>query len=257
MWILIIGFGCNFVMQTISYSFYKGAKQIKDASYIPVSISFNKNLTGYGYSLEKESEQVILFFGGSNDIAYNAVAKYAGSFDCPFLAADYYGSQKSKGKMNLATMKKTAEEMYEWAANRYPGRKIMVMGHSYGVGMAAYLGSAKKCDALILLAGYRDVSDLYNKIIPIFWGPAKVFISNNMDVKEYAKHTQCKTYIIGSDSDKTLTAGLQRKLGECYADAIVRIFEGISHESYLLNEEVTAYVNGIMDVVCEGSSIKK
>lgn len=31
MWLLILGFGCNFVMQTISYSFYKGAKKMTDS----------------------------------------------------------------------------------------------------------------------------------------------------------------------------------------------------------------------------------
>ena len=28
MWVLIVEFGCNFVMQTVSYSFYKGAKRM-------------------------------------------------------------------------------------------------------------------------------------------------------------------------------------------------------------------------------------
>lgn|GEM_PF-2062074 len=29
MWFLIAGFGCNFIMQTISYSFYKRAKKCR------------------------------------------------------------------------------------------------------------------------------------------------------------------------------------------------------------------------------------
>jgi hypothetical protein len=53
--------------------------------------------------------------------------------------------------------------------------------------MADYLASEKQCDSLILLTACRDLSDLYNKITPIFWGPFKIFISNNIEVKEYAK----------------------------------------------------------------------
>ena len=103
MWFLIIGFSCNFIMQTVSYSFYKGAKKITEISYEPQFIQFNDALTGYGYNLDKSSDRIILFFGGSNYIAYNSVATYSGKFDCPFISADYYGTQDSKGKSNYMT----------------------------------------------------------------------------------------------------------------------------------------------------------
>ena len=77
MWVLIIGFFFNFVMQTVSYSFYKSAKKITEISYEPCSIKFNDRLTGYGYNLDRPSDTVILFFGGSNYIAYNSVASYS------------------------------------------------------------------------------------------------------------------------------------------------------------------------------------
>lgn len=38
MWVLIVGFGCNFVMQTISYSFYKGATRMTDITSVPLYI---------------------------------------------------------------------------------------------------------------------------------------------------------------------------------------------------------------------------
>lgn len=108
MWILIFGFSCNFFMQTVSYSFYKNAKQMDDILFEPKHIVFNNNLSGYGYNLNADSDKIIFFFGGSNYIAYNSVGKYGGAYDCPFISADYYGSQASKGKINLDTMQKTA-----------------------------------------------------------------------------------------------------------------------------------------------------
>lgn len=246
MWILIIGFGCNFIMQTISYSFYKRAKHMDDISFQPVKINFNKNLTGYGYNLDKESDNVILFFGGSNYIAYNSVGKYAGKYNCPFISSDYYGTQNSKGKMNLKSMKQSAEDLYEWAVITYPNKKIIVIGHSYGSGIAAYLASVKNCNSLFLLAAYRDVSDLYNKMIPIFWGPAKIFISNNIELKKYAQNTSCKTYIIGSNADKTLDANLQKKVQSCYTNSENITFDNVEHENYLLDEQVINYINNII-----------
>lgn len=102
MWFLIAEFGCNFIMQTISYSFYKSAKKMTDIYCTPQYLQINDKLTGYGGNLDsKNNNKVILFFGGSKYIAYNSVGKYAMNFDYPFISVDYYGTQDSNGKMNL------------------------------------------------------------------------------------------------------------------------------------------------------------
>ncbi len=247
MWVLIIGFGCNFIMQTISYSFYKGAKHMSDISCTPAKVQLNNKLTGYEYNMDAESDHIIIYFGGSNYIAYNSVGKFAAYYDVPFISADYYGTQDSAGKMNLKTMQQTARDLYDYVVDKHPEKEIIVMGHSYGSGMAAYLASVRKYNTLVLLAAYTDVSDLYNKIIPIFWGPAKVFISNNMKISEYAKKTTCKAYIIGSNQDKTLGANLQKKVSNCYNNAKLKIFEEIEHEQYLVNEQVVDYIKTIIE----------
>ena len=242
MWILVILFAGDFIMQTISFSFYKGDKKIKEVAFVPEAIQISDNLSGYGYNLSKASNHLILCFGGSMYVAYNTVGMYSGYYDCPFLSVDYHGTQDSKGKMNLHSMKQSAEELYDWAKEQYPDRQIIVMGHSYGCGMAAYLASVRKCRNLILLAGYRTSADMYNKIIPLYWGFLRVFIKNNIRVDLYAKNTTCPVTIIGSDSDTTLSAGMQRKLADCYSDARLRIFSNIKHEDYLTTNEVIEFI---------------
>lgn len=242
MWVLIIEFGCNFIMQMISYAFYKNAKQMEDVAYTPEYIKMTDTLSGYGYHLEAKSDKVILFFGGSNYIAYNSVGRFAGKFDCLFISADYYGTQDSTGKMKLETMQKTATDLYDWTKEKYPDAEIVVMGHSYGTGMAAYLASERECSTLFLFAAYRDLADLYNKMIPIFWGPLDIFISNNIRTSEYAKNVTCPVYVVGSEGDKTLGASLQKKVADCFEGAELKIFTEPGHEDYLLNEDVVAYV---------------
>jgi len=233
MWFLIAEFGCNFIMQTISYSFYKNAKKMTDISCTPRFIRFNDTLTGYGNNLDsKNSNKVILFFGGSNYIAYNSAGKYSSKFDCPFISADYYGTQDSGGKMNLKTMKQSAADMYEWARKRYPDSDIIIIGHSYGAGIATYLASVRECHSLVIAAGYRDISDLYNKIIPLFLGPLKVFISNNIRTAEYAENVECPVYIIGSTGDKVLSFSLQEKLSSSFKNPKLKKFDNIAHEDY-------------------------
>ena len=50
MWVLIAGFACNFVMQTVSYSFYKRADKMTDITSVPQYIQMTDKLTGYGYN---------------------------------------------------------------------------------------------------------------------------------------------------------------------------------------------------------------
>lgn len=238
----VLLFFMDTVMQTISYSFYKGNRQLTKVSFVPQEIQINDSLSGYGYNLQAESDKVILCFGGSMYVAFNTVGMYAGLFDYPFLSVDYYGTQKSKGKMNLKTMQKSAEELYDYAKTKYPEKSIYIMGHSYGCGMAAYLASVRECKHLFLASGYRTNADLYNKIIPVFWGPNKVFIKNNIRADKYAKNTTCPVTVLGSDSDKTLSAKLQKKLADCYSDSECKIFHGIKHEDYFTTDEVIEFI---------------
>jgi pimeloyl-ACP methyl ester carboxylesterase len=248
MWFLIAEFGCNFIMQTISYSFYKNAKKMADISCTPQFIQFRDTLTGYGNNLySKKNNKIILFFGGSNYIAYNSVGKYSPKFDYPFISVDYYGTQESSGKMNLKTIKQSAEALYEWVRNHYPDSEIIIIGHSYGAGIATYLASVRECHSLVIAAGYRDISDLYNRIIPVFWGPLKIFISNNIRTAEYAKNVKCPVYIIGSTGDKILSFSLQEKLSCCFRNSKIKIFDDIAHEDYFYSDNVVNFINQAID----------
>ncbi len=214
----------------------------------PLYLQFNDKLTGYGGNLDsKNNNKVILFFGGSNYIAYNSVGKYAMNFDYPFISVDYYGTQDSNGKMNLKTMKQSAEDLYEWARAHYPDSEIIIIGHSYGSGIATYLASVRECHSLIIASGYRDISDLYNKIIPVFWGPLKVFISNNIQTSEYAKNVECPVYIIESTGDKVLSVSLQEKLSCSFKKSILKIFDDIAHEDYFCSDDVVNYIKHVIE----------
>lgn len=104
--------------------------------------------------------------------------------------------------MNLKSMKQTALDLYDWAKEQYKDKNIIIMAHSYGKGVATYLASKRKCNNLILLAAYHDLPDLYNSKILLFWGPAKIFISNNIRLSDYAKKFNCHTSIISSYMEK-------------------------------------------------------
>ena len=70
----------------------------------------------------------------------------------------------------------------------------------------------------------------------------QVFIKNNIRVDKYAKNTTCPVTVIASDSDKTLSAKVQKKLADCYSNSECKIFSGIKHEDYYFTDEVIEFI---------------
>lgn len=247
---VICGISFNLIFKYISYSFYRNAKQSTkaDETIKKLEIGKDKNLIGYVRSTDyTKAKKTIIYFGGSGEIAYNAVLKYGEIFkDYTFVCVDYPGIQQSQGSMNLVTMQESAVNLYDYIVNlNYVDRNnIYVIGYSYGTGIAAYLASERNSAGLTLIAPYRDVFDLYNSIIPIFNSPFGWFITDNINTKEYAKSVKAKTLIITSDSDKTITSSIPYSLANYFSNASVIKFKGITHDAYWSRTEVVSTIKG-------------
>ena len=242
------GIAFNQVFRYISYSFYKNVEQYTqvDNAVKKLEIGKEQDLVGYVRSTDyTKAKKTILFFGGSKEIAYNAVLDYGKVFDdYAFVSIDYPGSQESKGSMNLQTMQEAALRFYDYIVDLdYIDKdNIFIMGNSYGTGIATYLASERDCKKLVLVTPYRDVFDLYNAIIPIFNSPLGWFITDNINTKEYAKSVTEPTLIITSDSDGTLDRSVSYSLVNYFSDARVTEFEGIKHAGYLKDEGVVTTI---------------
>lgn len=245
---VVLGILFNLVFKYISYSFYKNEKKSTEADEAirKLEIGEDKSLIGYVRSTDyTKANKTIIYFGGSGDIAYNAVLKYGEIFkDYTFVSVDYPGSQESKGSMNLKTMQEASLKLYDYIINLdyVDKNSVYVIGHSYGTGMAAYLASERNCTGLVLLAPYRDIFDLYNAIIPIFNSPFGWFITDNINTKEYAKSVEANTLIITSDSDTTIKSSIPYSLAKYFSNARVIEFKGIKHEEYPLDKDVVSTI---------------
>ena len=58
---------------------------------------------------------------------------------------------------------------------------IYIMGWSYSTGIVSYLASKRSFKKLVLVAPYRDSADMYNKHSPLYFGPMKLFITENFE----------------------------------------------------------------------------
>lgn len=246
-WVLVGGIASNYIMRYISYSFYKHAKRNGKMEETIQRIEIDDSLVGYVRSINfHEKKKIILYFGGSGEIAYNAVLDHANLFnDYIFACVDYKGTQESKGKMNLNTMQESALQLYNYITKQdyADTSNIIIIGYSYGTGIATYLASKRTCAKLVLIAGYRDNCDLYNKFTPIFFGPLRIFVTDNINAKAYAANVQAKTLIITSDTDKSINKRIPQALSKYFKNAIIKEFKGITHLDYLNHEEVVACIH--------------
>ena len=245
---IVCGISFNLIFRFISYSFYKHAKKSTeiDETIKKLEIGNDKDLIGYIRSSDyTKAKKTIIYFGGSEEIAYNATLKYSKIFkDYTLASVDYPGSQESKGSMNLKTMQEAALKLYDYVINLdcVDRNTIYIVGYSYGTGIATYLASKRDCSGLVLVAPYRDVYDLYNAIIPVFNSPFGWFITDNINTKEYAKSVKAKTLIITSDSDRTIKSSIPYSLSSYFKDADVAKFKGLDHPGYWSDRDVVSTV---------------
>lgn len=245
---IVCGIAFNLIFRYISYSFYKNAEQSTETDETVKKLEIGEDKVLIGYIRSKDytrANKTVIYFGGSGEIAYNAVLKYGKVFkDYTFVSVDYPGSQESQGSMNLETMQEAAVRLYDYIIDLDYVNKdnIYVIGYSYGTGIAAYLASERDCAGLVLVAPYRDVHDLYNAVIPVFNSPFGWFITDNINTKEYAKSVTAKTLIITSDSDTTINSSIPHSLADYFSNASVTEFTGIKHEEYWSDKDVVSTI---------------
>lgn len=246
-WIIVGGIGFNYIMRFISYSFYKRAIRNEMVDERIRRIEIGNSLFGYVSSKDfQEKKKVILYFGGSGEIAYNAVLTYGDLFNnYIFACVDYEGTQESKGKMNLKTMQESALKLYDYIIKEdyVDTSSIFVIGYSYGSGIATFLSSKRECEKLVLIAAFRDLCDLYNKILPVFYGPLRIFVSDNISTKTYASDVQGDVLLITSDGDRTINRKIPKALSGYFKNVCVKEFSGISHQDYWKNEDVVSCIH--------------
>jgi dienelactone hydrolase len=83
--------------------------------------------------------------------------------------------------------------------------KIVPMGFSLGTGCAVYLAAKRRVSGLILAAPYANGYDLYNNMVPIFFGPMRLLVKQKLPSDEYAPKVTCPVFIVASRSDEVVS----------------------------------------------------
>jgi fermentation-respiration switch protein FrsA (DUF1100 family) len=122
------------------------------------------------YVLPRDDRPVVLYFHGNGGALRYRVPRFAPlvADGTGLLALSYRGYGGSDGSPSEDGLIADAAALYDFAAARYPARKLVLWGESIGGAVAIALAARKPVAALILEAPFTSAADIGASAYPIF-----------------------------------------------------------------------------------------
>lgn len=205
-----------------------------------------------GYLLDDpSSERLLVYFYGISDNAASCMLDFLDSStyeNMDIAVIDWPSYGKSKGVFSDSSMRGVACAVVNvFKEGGIPGYRcgdMIIMGYSLGTGPAIYAAAECGCSDLILISPYYSAADLYNQVIPVFYGPLKGLLGFRMDSFDYAKNVSVSPLMIASENDKRVPVESSRKLAECFpAGCDTLIIRSADHGSLPSAPEVLQALN--------------
>lgn len=184
-----------------------------------------KTYHGMMYLATEEKAPLVIYFGGNGEVSYqrlkgleenNRWSYYAGYH---YLFVDYEGYGLNEGKTGQKSMYEGALAVYDYAVtlDNVESDRIVTMGYSMGTGSAVYLAANRHVAGIILAAPYANGNDLYNNMLPIFYGPMQLLVKQKIPSEEYAPDVSCPALVIASRSDEAVPFASSERLSELFS----------------------------------------
>jgi pimeloyl-ACP methyl ester carboxylesterase len=184
-----------------------------------------KTYHGMMYQASGELAPLVIYFGGNGEVSYRNLRNHEEQGQWRYfpgyhyLFVDYEGYGINNGKTNYLNMYEHALAVYDYAA-ALPGvdnKHIVAMGYSLGTGSAVHLAANRTVAGLILATPYANGYDLYNNLIPIFYGPMRLLVKQKLPSDKYAPNVTCPVLIIASRADEMIPLSSSERLSERFS----------------------------------------
>ena len=208
------------------------------------------------HGASEEPSPLIIFFYGNGQTASQAMRQmdaagmwgYWGGYSC--LVMDYAGYGLNEGRPSAKNMCGEALAAYDYAMALPGVSRVIVGGYSIGTGPAAYLAAHRAVAGLFLLAPYANSYDLYSSVLPIFYGPMRLFVRHRFRSDKCAGETRIPALVVASRDDEIVPFASSKKLVGCFGGECTFIpLNGVGHGSILFDrtalESVKAYLDAL------------
>lgn len=166
----------------------------------------------------QDSDTIIVYFGGnaqntaSTFLQFQELGIFSYMEHYSFLSIDYPSYGNSEGSLSQEALFDMADDVMSYVQERFPDKKIDLIGYSIGTGIACYAASHTSLHKFVLIAPYNNGQDLFNTYFPIFYGPLSHLIRYPLTSDSYVKEVRCDTLIVMSKADSIVPYRLSQKL---------------------------------------------
>lgn len=204
---------------------------------------------------------LVLYFGGNGEIAAKRVLHLVESGDistfegCNFAFLDYPGYGLSSGTPGEASLKQMGLDAYDALSARadVDASRIVLFGFSMGTGVANYVASNRTATGLILFAPYADGYDLYNTMVPVFYGPLRALVAFKMESVRFAESILVQPLVFSSVDDKVVPFVSSERLAKAYPEGCYfEKMQSFGHNGYWGSADVllrvSQYISEVIDL---------
>jgi pimeloyl-ACP methyl ester carboxylesterase len=143
---------------------------------------------------------LILVFGGNGSYADDGAAIVHDIFPSSDVVAFHYrGYPPSGGSARTPALAADSLLIHDFAARRFPGRRIVAVGFSIGSGIAAHLAARRPLAGLILVTPFDSLTGVAAAHLP--WLPVRLLFRNALEPARDLQGTQVPTAILAAADD--------------------------------------------------------
>ena len=122
--------------------------------------------------------------------------------------------------------------------------RILMFGFSMGTGVANYVASNRPASGLILFAPYADGYDLYNSMVPIFYGPMRALVAFRMESIRFVENIPFQPLVFSSVDDRVVPFASSERLSQAYPSGCEFVqMQGLGHNDYWGSDDVLERVS--------------
>ena len=217
-----------------------------------------KTYHGMLYRQANEAAPLVIYFGGNGECSYQRMRgleennrwRYYAGYN--YLYMDYEGYGLNDGKTDYLNMYEEALAVFDYAVTlpNVDSNHIVVMGYSLGTGSAIYLAANRTVAGLILAAPYDNGINLYNNMLPIFYGPMELLVKQKLPSDAYATSVTCPVLLIASHSDGTVPYSESERLSKLFSgDVDFVTLESEGHNDLFAGAGVYERIQGFLEEV--------
>ena len=163
------------------------------------------------------------------------------------LMIDYRGYGKSTGEIKSEEqLLSDVKACWEFVAQKYKGKKIIVYGRSLGTALAAYISELVLPDLTILVAPFYSLDALRKMYYP--WVPAFV-MRYHLNTSKYLRNVNNQVVLIHGDRDELIPLEQSELLLKENSKATLKVIKEASHNEIHLFSEFYEYLQELAEKI--------